>query len=133
MTAEGRTPDESQPPGLLRSLRTFAATLVEVARTRLELLAAEFEDERLRILQLVLWLGVALFFMAMAVIMLTVFVLILFWDSHRVLAAFLLAAAYFAVAVVAAVRVRNQARVKSRLFAASLAELAKDREELTPR
>jgi uncharacterized membrane protein YqjE len=133
MAAEEPAQSSAQSEGLLQSLRTLLATLIALARTRLELLSTELEDEKLRILQLLVWACAAAFFVALGVVMLTVFVLIVFWDVNRVLTAFALAAGYLALGVAFGIRVRNLAREKSRLFAASLAELAKDRERLTSR
>lgn len=133
MAAEDPAQQGAQSEGLLRSLRNLLASLIALARTRLELLSTELEDERLRFLQLLALACAAAFFLALGAVMLTVFVLALFWDVNRVLAAFLLAVGWLALGVVLGIQVRNKAREKSRLFAASLAELAKDRDQLTSR
>ncbi|OGA39187.1 MAG: hypothetical protein A3G24_18860 [Betaproteobacteria bacterium RIFCSPLOWO2_12_FULL_62_13] len=118
------------PGGLVQSLRKLAATLIAVVQTRLELLVTEIEEERLRVLHLLLWGCVALFFLAFGVLMLTFAVVVLFWDTHRLLVAVLLGAFYLAIGAIFVVVARRAAR-RSRLFATSLAELAKDRERLT--
>jgi uncharacterized membrane protein YqjE len=117
--------------GLLESLRGLAASLIALVHTRLELIATEIEEERLRLIELLVWGCVTVFFLSLGVLMLTVFVILLFWDTHRVWVSGLFAAAYLAVGVVAALAVRSRARTRSRLFSASLAELEKDRTELT--
>lgn len=122
-----------QAPGLLQSLRNLLATLVALLQTRLELLATELEEERLRIGQVLLWGCVALVFFVLGAVMLTFFLVVLFWDTHRVLVSGLLALAYLAIGVAAAGMARSRAQARSRLFSASLAELGKDREHLTPR
>ena len=132
MAAEDPERDEAQSEGLLQSLRKLAGTLIALARTRLELLGTELEGERLRLLELLAWACAAAFFLALGAVMLAVFVLVLFWDVNRVLAAFLLAAGCLGLGAVLGIHVRNKAREKSRLFAASLAELAKDRDQLSP-
>ena len=124
----GAGPNEA--PGLLASLRRFTTTAVEILRTRLELLAAEVQEESLRLAQLAFWGLLALFFLALGVIMLTLVVVVVFWDSHRVLVAALLAAAYLGVGLAIGVWVRTKLRAGSKLFSASLAELTKDREQL---
>jgi uncharacterized membrane protein YqjE len=116
---------------LLGSLRNLAATLVAMAQTRLELLSTEVEEERLRLLQLLLRASLALFFSALGIIMMTLFVVILFWDTHRVLVTILFGVLYLAIGLVLWLVVRNQARGKSKVFSTSIAELAKDREQLT--
>lgn len=129
---EERAPG-GETPGLLQSLRNFAATLVALLQTRFDLLATELEEERLRLAQVLLWGCVALVFLVLGVVMLTFFVVALFWDTHRVLVSGLLALIYLAIGVAAALVARSRARARSKLFSASLAELATDREQLTSR
>lgn len=130
MAEEKPKPAAALPGGLVQSLRKLAATLIAVVQTRLELLVTEIEEERLRVLHLLLWGCVALFFLAFGVLMLTFAVVVLFWDTHRLLVAVLLGAFYLAIGAIFVVVARRAAR-RSRLFATSLAELAKDRERLT--
>ncbi len=133
MAAEESGPDAAQSPGLLASLRNLAATAVGILKTRLELLATEVEEERLRLLQILFWAVIAVLFLALGILMVTLFFIVLFWDTHRVLMTGILAALYFLLAVVIGRAVCSMARAKSKLFSASLAELAKDRERLTSR
>lgn len=129
---EERAPG-GQSPGLVQSLRRLAATLVALLQTRLELLATELEEERVRLVQVLLWGCIALAFLLLGVVMLTLFVVVLFWDTHRVLVSGLLAVTFIAIGLAAVAVARSRARARSRLFSASLAELANDREQLTPR
>lgn len=117
----------------MRSLRGLAATLIEAVHTRLELAATEIEEERLRILQLLLWGGLSLFFIALGLVMLTFFVVLVFWETDRVLVTFLIAAFYLGIGAVLAFQARARARRKSKLFAATLAELDKDRDRILSR
>lgn len=130
MAAEESGPGATRSPGLLASLRNFAATLVGVAQTRLELLSNEVEEERLRLLQLLLTAFIALFFFALGIVMLTLAVATLFWDTHRVLVTLLFAVLYLGIGAIFWLMVRSKAREKSRLFSASIAELAKDQQQL---
>lgn len=127
---EEHTPG-AKSPGLLQSLRNLAATLVALLHTRLELLATELEEERLRIAQLIFWALIGLLFLTLGVLMLTVFVLIVFWDTHRVAVAAVLAGGYLAIGIVTVLVARNKARGRSRLFSESLGQLAGDRERLS--
>jgi len=119
--------------GLLQSLRNLAATLVATLQTRLELLAAEVEEERVRLARLLVLAVVAVFFLALSVLTLTLFVIVLFWDSYRLPVIGGLTLIYLAIGAGAAVAARRQATARPRLFAATLAELARDRERLTPK
>jgi uncharacterized membrane protein YqjE len=61
-----------------------------------------------------------------------IFVTILLWDSHRLLALGGFTVLFFSLGGVAVVMFRARALAGSRLFAASLAELGKDRQQLLP-
>lgn len=117
--------------GLFRSLRGLLATLLGTARTRLELLQVELEAEKLRLTGIALFAVAAVFFLALAVLVFTFFVILLFWDTYRVLAAGVVALVYLAVGVACALVALRRAQAKSTLFAASLAQLDADRARVT--
>lgn len=121
-----------RPAGLLASLRIFAATTVAIAQTRLELLANEVEEEKLRVGQLVVFGSIALFCFAIGIVFLAVFITVLLWESHRLLVLGGFSALFLGVGVVAIQLFRGHASTGSKLFSASLAELGKDRQQLLP-
>ena len=118
--------------GLFASLRNFAATLTAVVQTRLELLTNEVEEEKLRFGQLLLFGSIALFFLAVGSVFLAIFVTVLLWDSHRLLVLGGFAVLFFSLGGTGVVMFRARASAGSKLFSASLAELAKDRQQLLP-
>ncbi len=122
---------EGPSGGLLHSLRNLLAHLLAVARTRGELLQVELAEEKQRVAGIAVLAGAAAVFLALAVVVLTFFLILLFWDSNRLMATGLIALAYGLIGTVFALLARNRAREKSKLFAASLAELDKDRERLS--
>ena len=117
--------------GLLTSLKQLVATLVAVVKTRLELLASEVQAEKLRLTQLLLLCISALFFLACAVLLLTVLVVVALWDTHRLLAIGGFAALYLGMGVGFALAARARASAGTQLFVASLAEFEKDRDRLS--
>ena len=119
--------------GILQSLRNLAATLVALLQNRLELLVTDLEEERIRLLQLLFWAAGALFFFALGVLMITMLIVLLLWDSHRIVGVAVLAAVFLAIGVGLAIGVRNRMHVRPRLFSSSLDELAKDKDRLTSR
>lgn len=131
-TTEGTVKGGASQGGLFRSLRNLLATLVGTARTRLELLQVELEEEKLRLAGIAVLAIAAAFFLALAVLVFTLFVILLFWDTHRVLATGLIASAYLIVGLCCAAAANRRASIKSKLFAASLAQLDADRERLAP-
>jgi len=124
---------EQPSAGLLQSLRNLGATLVAVLQTRLELLATDLEEERTRLLQILFWAAAALFFFGVAVLILALLVVLLLWEERRVGAIIALSAIFFMIGTGLAIGVRNRLRVRSRLFASNVEELARDQEELTSR
>lgn len=119
--------------GLLQSLRNLAATATAMVRTRLELLGLELQEERVRLTRLALLGLMALFFAALGIVMLTFFIVVLFWDSHRLLTVGVLTLLYLGLGAGLALLARKEVQNRPKLFAASVAELAKDREQLLSR
>jgi uncharacterized membrane protein YqjE len=128
---EEQQPGSDPAPGLLASLRSLAANAVGILRTRLELLGTEVEEESLRLAQLAFWALVALLFLTLGLFTFTLLVVVLFWDTHRVMAASLLTALYLMAGIGIGLWVRARLHAGSNLFSASLAELGKDRDKLT--
>ncbi len=126
-------PEESPHLGLFDSLKAMLATLLGIAQTRVELIGTEVEEQFARLVSLLAWGLVALFFAFTGVILSAIAFIVLFWDSNRVLAAAGLAVAFVLLAVIAALVFVAKAKARPRLFKASLDELAKDRSELESR
>jgi uncharacterized membrane protein YqjE len=126
-------PGESGGPasgGLLDSARRMLATLLALASTRLELLTTELEEEMHRIAGLLLWSVIAVFCGGLAVLMLAITLLVMFWDDHRVLVAWLITGAFAAGAIVSVLLLKRRAASRPRLLAASLDELRRDSQAL---
>ena len=122
--------EPSAPPGLLGSLRQLAATLLELAQVRLELLSSDLEHEKLRLLGTLLWVALAVLLAGIGLGVLAMLVAVLFWDSHRLLALTLLALVYLLAAVAAGWQARRRWHTPRGAFAASADELARDRAAL---
>ena len=112
--------------GPLASLRRMLATLVELARTRVELLSVEFEEQLEYATKLLLWGAAAIYFGSLALLLLALTIVIAFWDSHRLLAALLVTGAFAVAALVAAMAVRRRLRRRPRFLSATSAELRRD-------
>jgi uncharacterized membrane protein YqjE len=118
------------PAGLFASLRGFAATSAALLRTRLDLFKLEAREEVGRVSGLLLW-GVAAVLLGVAgLVFLAVFLTVLFWDSHRLLALGIFAALFLGAAGLAVATALRLLRQGSQLFAASLAELRRDEDAL---
>ncbi len=117
--------------GLMGSVKRLLSTLTSIASTRLELLANELQEERLRLTQMLLFVLFALFCFGMGILLLTVFIVVLFWDDHRLAVLGALSVLFFAAGMLMAMLLRSKMQAKSKLFSASLAELDKDRAQLS--
>ena len=124
-----KLPGESK--GLLESLTVLAATLVALAHTRLDLLSTDLEEEREHLLSLLVLSLVTLLCLGLGVVLATLLLVAAFWDTHRLLVLASLAGFFLAAGMAAWGFAIHKARSKPRLFAASLSELVKDRQQLT--
>ena len=111
-------------------MRSLLAHGLELLQTRVQLLATELEEEKARLLSLLTYGAAALFLLAAGIVFLAIFLTVLFWEDHRLLTLGLLTAAFLAAGIAALSLALRAVRRRSRLFAASLAELAQDRVEL---
>lgn len=115
--------------GLINSIKTLTDTLLGLAQTRLELLAVDLEEDRLRMLRLALVSFFMLFFFFLGMVLITLLIIIAFWEQYQLLTIGLIATLYFILAGALAIYLMRQLKGKSRpkLFSASLAEIMKDR------
>ena len=118
--------------GLFSSLRSLAGSGIGLLRTRLELLSVEVREEKVRLLSLLIYGATAFVLLSFGLLFLAVFVTVLLWESHRLLALGAFAAVFVGGGLAAFVAMLAIARTPSTLFAASLAELARDRAALQP-
>lgn len=117
---------------LATRLRSVAAGALGILQTRLELLATELQEEKLRLGMLLGYAAAAFFFLGFGAVLLALFLTVLLWDSHRLLALGVSTSLFLVIGALAAAAAARLARQGSRLFAASLAELARDREAMAP-
>ncbi len=113
--------------GLLQSIKHLAQTLLGAAQTRLEILATEIEEERVRLEQMLLVALAAAFCFVMGVVLAIALVVVYFWDTHRLLAVGMLAAAFLAASLVLGLILRDKVKTRPKPFAITRGELAKDR------
>ena len=115
---------------VLDSLKRLARTAVELVRTRLELLSLDVEEAKLRFLSILLLGAVAFLCLSLGVVMGALWLVVAFWETHRMLVMGLLTGGFLGGGLLALAALSWQAKKGPRLFAATLAELEKDREAL---
>lgn len=104
----------------------IGTTLVGMARTRLELAAVEVREETQSLLGYLAWTLLAAFLGAGAFLLAAVFVIVLFWDEHRLLAIGAMAGVFALSAVLILAKVRAGFAARAPMLAATRAELGKD-------
>jgi uncharacterized membrane protein YqjE len=104
----------------------IGATLLAMARTRLELAAVEAREEAQSLLGHLAWTLLAAFLGAFACMLAALFVIVLFWDEHRLLAIGAMAGVFALAAVLILARVRAGFAARGPMLAATRAELGKD-------
>src|SRR6266849_5348898 len=80
------TEEAGRAEGLLDSLRNLAKTFVALLQTRLEIFASEIDEGRARLAKIAVLAAVAAFCLGLAVVLLVFFLVMLFWDTNRLLA-----------------------------------------------
>lgn len=119
--------------GLFQSLNHFMATFVAIVHTRLELLTTELQEEVRQVGAILLWAFVAAFAAMMGLFLVALTVIFVFWDTHRLAASLGMVGLFVLVAVVAGLILRHKLTNKPPLLDDTLAELAKDRDQLKAR
>jgi len=119
--------EPAKSPGLLASLRQLMDTVLETAQLRLALLSNEIEQEKLRLFDGLLWAGLALLLLGLGILLLCAFIVVLFWDSHRLLALGTLALLFLGAGTYLLARARARLQSQGGLFHSSAAELGRDR------
>lgn len=119
-----------RPGGLLESLQGAFATLLALLHVRLELLATEIEEGKLRLLGVLGWGAAAVLLLCMGLGFLGMFLTVLLWDSHRLLVLGVMSTLFLGGGALALWLARRPLVSAPPLLGASLAELAADREAL---
>ena len=112
--------------GLVANARRLARILLTILSTRLELLGVEVAEQGARIGALLVLGVVALLFSIFAIALFSFGIAVVFWDSHRLVAIFGMAALYAVITIVACVRIRSRLQDHPEPFAATIAELKAD-------
>jgi uncharacterized membrane protein YqjE len=117
--------------GLFESLKTLSVSLVGIVHTRLELLSNDVAEEREQLTTFLVLVMIALGCLGVGVVLLAMLIVVAFWESNRLLALGGLIGFFLIAGVGSGWYAMHRVRTKPRLFDASLAELSKDRQQLT--
>ena len=126
MTEETNTKDE----GLIASVKSIATTLLAITRTRLELLSTDIEEGWIRLISLLAMAFVALFCLCFGVVLFAIFVIVLLWDTHRLLILGSLTGVFIIIGIVLCVLAIRTLKSMPRIFETSIIELTNDQQHL---
>ena len=113
------------------SLRRLGATLIALVRTRAELAVVELREEGARRKDQLVVALVGAAFLVLALLCASLLVVVFFWETHRVAALAGVTLAHAAIAGWAFATLRRISGEAPQPFAATLAELERDREMLS--
>jgi uncharacterized membrane protein YqjE len=119
--------------GLFQSFSNFAATLIAIAHTRLQLLTTELQEEVRQVGAILLWAFIAAFTALLGLFLAALVFIFAFWDTHRIAASLVMIAVFVGLAIFSVLVLRKKLREKSPMLDDTLAELAKDRDNLRSR
>lgn len=126
MMEEGIAAQPGPVHAVLVSAKNFVGTLIAIIGTRLEIAASELEEERLRLSELMAWAAFTLLFATLGLIFLSLLVVAVFWDEHRLAALGAITVLYVVLAAAAGLQLRKRLEHKSKLFSVTVEELRKD-------
>jgi uncharacterized membrane protein YqjE len=106
------------------------AVLVSAAETRVGIFASELQEERIRLTRLLLVGGAAMFCLGLGTVLLSIFLVVLYWDSDRLAILGLLTGLFLGLGAINAVVLAVLVRGQKRPLLQTEDVLAKDRESL---
>jgi len=124
-------PQPEAEAGLLASLRGLIRDFLAAAQTRIGILATDLERERVRLTALVFWGAVFLFTLFVGIVLLAILIVVVFWDTQRLLVLGVLTGFFLGSALAIGLGLRVWSRGAARPFQATLTELSKDREQIS--
>lgn len=113
------------PPRLFESIARLARTTVGLVRTRIEIVATELAEERIRLVQLVLAVAAIVFCLQLAGLLFVGLLVVVFWEADRLWVIGGFATALLVAGLVGLAILWHRLRT-SKPFATTIAELAKD-------
>jgi uncharacterized membrane protein YqjE len=119
--------------GLFESLRQLLNTALELAQVRLELLVADLQLEKLRLVEVALRALLGLLLLGLGLLLLIGFLLMLLWDGYRLPALGVLTLLCIGSGLLLLQAAKRRLRDGDELLAATRAEFERDRAALRPR
>ena len=126
MSEHAQSNSQHSAEGLLGSLKSITALAVAMSHNRLNLLSTDLEIAREQTVSVLMMVLVALFCLCFGALLLALFVVVIFWDTHRLITLGSMTGLFMLIGVICLWRVIKALKAMPATFEASLAELAKD-------
>lgn len=103
-----------------------------MVKTRVDIVSTEIEEQREWLQHLTLLAIAAAFCLSLGLILLTLFIVVLFWDSARLWVLGGFSVLYLGGGIVLAILLKGRMKAKPRFLSSTSAELARDYNTLQP-
>ncbi|WP_426104096.1 phage holin family protein [Massilia sp. TSP1-1-2] len=111
---------------IIETVGRIGGTMLAMVETRLELAALEVEEESQRLLGYFALALLSLILLGIALVLVSLTIILVFWDTYRLQAALALAALFAVAGTMVGLKLRTAFRTRPRMLAATVAELNKD-------
>lgn len=108
------------------AMKRMAADSLAILKTRAELLSLELEEEAIRFISYLVFALIALVCLSIALLLMVFFVVVLFWDTHRLAAISSLFVFFALAAAIIGLWIRNAIRQRGGFLSGTINELSKD-------
>ena len=111
---------------ILETVGRIGGTLLAMVETRLELAALEVEEESQRLLGYFALALLSLILFGIAMVLVSLTIILVFWDTYRLQAALVLAALFGVAGTMVGLKLKKAFATRPRMLASTVAELNKD-------
>ncbi len=111
---------------IFESVGRIGGTLIAMVETRMELAALEIEEESQRVLGYFALALLSLILFGIAMVLVSLTIILVFWDSYRLEAALVLAALFGVASALVGMKLKTAFKTRPRMLASTVAELNKD-------
>ncbi len=124
--------DEPPRPGIFTSLRRICDLGLGLVQNRIELFAVELEEQKVRLVRVLVLVAAAVFLANTAILVITATIVIAAGEAARVPVLIGLCVFYVLAAVISGLMLRKEIRASPAPFEGSVSEIKKDRQWLKP-
>lgn len=124
------SPSKPREAGFFDSIRTLAGSVLDLLHVRIELFSVELQEAQERGKQLAVLAAGGALLLTLGLLLLTFFIIVLFWDSYRLLSIAIVTVLYLGGGAVCLWRAHNLMQNRPSPFGGSLREFVEDLKQL---